>query len=166
MAGNTKMKILTITKENYLDFLESKLAIYIRAGEPDYFLQQLKRLCKIVPEFTSQPILHRKHKLLCFDSKFYWKDNIGRCSLRFENSWFGFDDKKVSGFRRIHIDYKSFGIKQVSDKKVHRLCGVPNNYLTPAEKKLIKEQEQKQRVKELREERAELLDKIKDLERD
>lgn len=160
------MKILIITKDNYLDFLESKLAIYIRAGKRDYFSQQLKKLCKIIPEFTYQPVLHRKNKLLCYDSKFYWKDNTGRCSLRFENSWFGFDDKKISSYRRIRIDYKSFGIKQVSDKKVKQLHGVPNNYLTSAEEKAIQKQEQKQRVEELEKERTKILAQIEDLERE
>ena len=161
------MKVLIITKNNYLDFLELKLNFYIKAGEKDYFLRQLKNLCKIVPEFTYKPILIRRGGSLCYDSKFYWKDNVGRCALRFQNTYFGFDDKKISGYKQIHINYESFGIKQISSQKVKRFCGVPVDYLSKAEQEKIRKEEErirKQRVKSSLKERKDLIKEIKLLE--
>lgn len=175
-----KMKLFTliITKDNYLEFLDSKLSIYMRAGKKDYFLQRLRSLCNIVPEFTYQPILYRWNELWRYDSEYFWQDNVGRCSLRFQNSYFGFSDV-VNKFECIRIDYKSFGIKQCSEKKVKRLCGVPIDYLSAAQQKAIEEQEAKkleyekewkakrereQRIKKCKKERIKIIAKLKILE--
>ena len=162
---------LVITKDNYLEFLDSKLSIYIRAGKTsaDYFLRRLKNLCRIVPEFTRQPILCRYDEMWRYDSEHYWEDNHGRCSLQFQNSYFGFSDE-VNKFEVIRIDYKSFGIDQVSDRKIHRMAGVALDYITPAQQKLIDEREAKweheQKINELRKRRAELIAELKTLEED
>lgn len=164
-----KMELFTlvITKDSHLDFLDSELSIYIRAGDKDYFLRQLKNLCSIVPEFTRQPILCRHNEMWRYDSEHYWEDNHGRCSLQFQNSYFGFTDE-INKFEIIRIDYKSFGIKQVSDKKIHRMAGVALGYLTPAQQKLIKEDgakwEKEQKINELKRRRAQLIIELKTLD--
>lgn len=154
---------LIIMKNNYLEYLDSKLAIHIRAGEIDYFIQQLKKLCRVAPEFTYQPVFYRHDELWCYDSEHFWGDNVGRCSLRFQNSYFGFNGN-VNKFECICIDYESFGIKQAGSKKVHNFCGVPIDYITPAQQKLIAEQEQKFKTDELKRQRLQLIAELKDLE--
>jgi len=174
MGSNTeKMELFTlvITKDNYLDFLNSNTSHYVTRGKliGDYFLQQLKKLCGVIPEFTHQPILCRCDEMWRYDSEHYWEGNVGRCSLRFQNSYFGFNDT-VNKFEIIRIDYKSFGIKQVSDKKIHRMAGVALDYITPAQQKLIEEQrkewEQKYKIDGLKRRRAELIAELKTLEED
>lgn len=168
-----KMELFTlvITKNNYLEFLDSNLSIYVTSGKSinDYFLRQLKNLCRIVPEFTRQPILCRYDEMWRYDSEHYWEDNHGRCSLQFQNTYFGFNDK-VNKFEIIRIDYKSFDIEQVSDRKIRRMAGVALDYITPAQQRLIDEQEakweQEQKIDELKRRRAELIVELETLESD
>lgn len=172
MGSNIKkMELFTlvITKRNYLHYLDLRLSVYIRAGKAidNYFLRRLKNLCRIVPEFTRQPILCRHNKMWRYDSEHYWENNHGRCSLQFQNSYFGFSNK-VNKFEIIRIDYKSFGIDQVSDRKIHRMAGVALDYITPAQQKLIDEREakweQEQKINELKKRRAELIAELNTLE--
>ena len=161
---------LIITKDNYLEFLDCSLSKIITRGKSidNYFLQRLKSLCRIVPEFTHQPILCHHNEMWCYDSEHYWEDNHGRCSLRFRNSYFGFNNNKVNKFEIIRIDYKSFGIKQVSNKKIHKIAGVALDYVTPAKQKLIEEQkakwERECRINELKGRRAQLITELETLE--
>ena len=157
---------LTITKNNYLNFLELWASLDLlknkKTNEACYFLRQLKKFCKIAPEFTYQPNLYRWDELWRYDSKHFWEDNTGRCSFRFYNTYFGFSDK-VNKFGIIHIDWKSFGIKQVSQNKVKRLCGVPVDYLSIAQQKVIKEQEAKWEEEKLKNKQIELIAELQSI---
>jgi len=158
---------LVITKDNYIKFLHCNLSPYITRGKSidNYFLQQLKKLCNIIPEFTRQPILCRYDEMWRYDSEHYWESNHGRCSLQFQNSYFGFSSV-INKFEIIRIDYKSFGIKQISNRKINKMAGVTLDYITPAQQKLIEEREREFRIDELKRQRAELIAELKTLEED
>lgn len=162
-----KMELFTliITKDNYLEFLDCNLSRYVTRDRliDDYFLRRLKNLCRIVPEFTRQPILCRCGEMWRYDSEHYWEDNHGRCSLQFQNSYFGFSNK-VNKFEIIRIDYKSFDIKQVGDRKIHRMAGVALDYITLAQRKIIEKREREFRVNELKRQRAQLIAELETLE--
>jgi len=158
---------LVISKGNYLEFLDCNLSHYIMRGKriDSYFLQQLRKLCRIIPEFTYQPILCRYDKMWCYDSECYWESNYGRCSLQFQNSYFGFNDK-VNKFEFIRVDCKSFGIKQVSSGKIKKIAGVTFDYVSPVQQKLIEVQNQKFRVDSLKRQRAQLIAELESLKED
>jgi len=160
------MQTLILTIDNYLEFLEFKSLLYKSADTQSYFLQQLKKVCRVIPEFILQPTLCHYNKVWRYDSEQYWGDNYGRCSLRIQNSFFGFNDK-VHNFDIIKVDCESFGIRQVSDKRIRKMAGVIFDYLTPDQQKLIEEQETKQeresRIIKLQRQCAQIIAELKTL---
>lgn len=144
---------LIISKDNLLGWIEPK--------KEKLFLARLKQLCKIIPEFTYQPILYRWSRMWRYDSKHYWQDNLGRCSLQFQNSYFGFLNT-VDNYESIFIDCQSFGIKQASDKVLHNFCGVPVDYLSVAQRKRIR----KERIRFLKDSCAEIIAELETLKED
>ena len=136
------MNALTITKNNMVQFWDthsiSPHASWRRGKSVNFTTQQIKRLCQIVPEFTHQPILQlvpmtkqeKKHhnangfaKLLVYKSDYFYSED-GNCVVRFCDTWFGFDGTKFGDYELLKIDITSFGIKEASEAKIRKSCGV------------------------------------------
>ena len=160
------MNPLTIIKINYLDFVEPSRTC------SDYFLKQINKICKVVPEFVYQPIFYIIDGLLCYDNNHFFDhdDNIGRFKVRFESSYFGFNDD-INKFESIEIDCESFGIKKVTRNKICKMAGVPAGYISKAEQQRIDKAEQQridkaeqQRIKDIKTQYSKLNAELKLLE--
>jgi hypothetical protein len=134
------MKVLTITKDNYMEFWDTRPAYYPYNNKlqlKDFQQKQIKKLCSIMPEFTHNPCLRlvpmtEKEKqcfagdgfvkFLVYESDYFYTIE-GKCVVRLCDTWFGFDGNKFGDAEVIKIDIASFGIKQASEAKMKQLRG-------------------------------------------
>ena len=107
------MSNLTLTKDNYLEFLRPWNVA------PKTFVESLKKLCKIAPEFTHEPQMKIFKDGLLYESNY----SYGKFKTRLKFTFFCLVDKKINKHKTLTFGLKSFGIKTASSSQVKKMCG-------------------------------------------
>ena len=109
------MSNLTLTKDNYLDYLQRWDIT------PKTFVESLKKLCKVSPEFTHEPRLRIFKDGLSYESDY----SYGKFVVRLRFIFFCFDDKKIRKHETLTFDLRSFSIKIATQRQINKMCGEP-----------------------------------------
>ncbi len=111
------MSNLTLTKENYLKYLHQW------RDAPKEFVEGLKSLCHVAPEFTHEPRMKIFEDGLSYESNY----SYGKFTVRLRFVFFCLDGKKIldSWYDALVFDLESFGIKRATQGKIKNMCGGP-----------------------------------------
>lgn len=118
------MSDLMITKDNYLEYLRTW------KDSPKSFINALKRLCSVAPEFTHESRMKIFKDGLLYESNYSYGKFVAR--LRFE--FFCFNGKKLRNYETLVFDLKSFGVRIASLKQIERACGASPRFYDPERK--------------------------------
>lgn len=107
------MSNLTITKDNYLEYLRTW------KDSPESFIKALRRLCNVAPEFTQEP------RMKIFKDGLFYKSHYsyGEFTAHLRFTFFCFNEEKLCDYEILIFDLKSFGIRVASLKQIKNRCG-------------------------------------------
>jgi hypothetical protein len=128
----SKKNILVISKENLPDFIIQEYCGHRGETFDKLFEESLRKLCRIMPEFTHRPVLNiaiepfegelKPVLVLKFDSSVYYDENL-HTSCRFLPSFFSLDANKIRDEKEIQFNIRSFGIKESSWNRIVKMSG-------------------------------------------